>query len=55
MRTIIEMRKVQKKLNHQVAKSALELKSLRDNYETLCCGLFSMVSNLAKTVGKDDA
>ena len=53
--TIIEMRKEYKKLSNQVAEYALELKSLRDDYEMLRRGLCSKVSDLAKTVGKNGA
>jgi hypothetical protein len=55
VRAIIEIHHEHKKLSDQVAEFVLELNSLKDEYNTLCCGLCSKVSNLAKTVEKDGA
>jgi hypothetical protein len=55
VRTILEMRNEHKKLSDQVAELSLELKSHKDEYDTLHCGLCSKVNNLAKTIGKDGA
>ncbi|RLM69976.1 hypothetical protein C2845_PM17G09680 [Panicum miliaceum] len=52
---IIEMRKEHKKLSDQVAELTLELKSIRDDYDTLRRGLCSKVNTLAKTIGKNGA
>jgi hypothetical protein len=53
--SIFEMRKHHKKLSDQVAEPSLELKSLKDDYDTLRHGLCSKVNNLARTIGKDSA
>ncbi|RLM70330.1 hypothetical protein C2845_PM17G09460 [Panicum miliaceum] len=55
LRNIIEMRKEHKRLSDQVAELTLELKSVRDDYDTFCRGLCSKVNTLAKTIGKNDA
>ncbi|RLM74386.1 hypothetical protein C2845_PM15G04120 [Panicum miliaceum] len=55
LRNIIEMRKEHKKLSDQVAELTLELKFVRDDYDTLRRGLCSKVNSLAKTIGKNGA
>jgi hypothetical protein len=55
LRTIVEMCKKHKKLSDQMAELSLELKSLRDEYDTLHRGLCSKMNNFSKTIGKDGA
>jgi hypothetical protein len=38
-----------------MAELSLELKSLRDEYDTLHRGLCSKMNNFSKTIGKDGA
>ncbi|RLN22445.1 hypothetical protein C2845_PM07G09240 [Panicum miliaceum] len=49
------MRKEHKKLSDQVAELTLELKSIKDDCDTLRRGLCSKVNTLAKTIGKNSA
>ncbi|RLM69905.1 hypothetical protein C2845_PM17G07980 [Panicum miliaceum] len=55
LRNIIEMSKEHKKLSDQVAVLTLELKSVKDDYDTLRRGLCSKINTLAKTIGKNNA
>ncbi|RLM69767.1 hypothetical protein C2845_PM17G09470 [Panicum miliaceum] len=55
LHNIIEMRKEHKRLSDQVSELTLELRSIRDDYDTLNRGLCSKVKTLAKTIGKNNA
>ena len=46
LRTIVTMKKEHQKLADQVAELTLELKSIKDDFETLCRGLCSKVACL---------
>ncbi|RLN13397.1 hypothetical protein C2845_PM09G09940 [Panicum miliaceum] len=52
---IIEMRKEHKRPSDQVVELTLDLKSVKDDYDTLHRGLCSKVNTLAKTIGKNGA
>lgn len=52
LRTIVELRKDQKKMGDQVAELTLELMSVRDDYNTLRRGLGAKIEHLEKNVGK---
>ncbi|RLN22918.1 hypothetical protein C2845_PM07G38900 [Panicum miliaceum] len=52
---ILEMCKEHKKLSDQVVELTLELKCVRDDYDTLRRSLCSKVNTLAKTIGKNGA
>ncbi|RLN05084.1 hypothetical protein C2845_PM13G05610 [Panicum miliaceum] len=52
LRTIVKMHEEHKKLSDQVAELALDLKSARDDYDTLRRGRGVRIERLEKKVGK---
>ncbi|RLN36172.1 hypothetical protein C2845_PM03G28870 [Panicum miliaceum] len=52
--TIVKMREEHKKLSDQVAELALDLKSGRDDYDTLRRGLGTKIERLEMKVGKSN-
>ena len=53
LKTIVVLKKENQKQGDQLAELSLELKSIRDDLDTLRCGLSSRISRLEK--GKDIA
>ena len=52
IRTVIKLRDGHKELSDQVAELTLELKSVKDDYDMLCCSLGIKIECLEKRVEK---
>ena len=52
LRTVIKLRDGHKELSDRMAELTLELKSVKDDYDTLCCGLGVKIECLEKRVEK---